>query len=65
MKKSSSGSVKCGWCITSDHENCLPKLEYFDKVWLCDCTTCYVPTEQEEETNENPELVQEPIQEQG
>lgn len=28
---------KCGWCITSHHKDCKRKIEYFDKVWLCEC----------------------------
>lgn len=38
----------CGWCITSKHKECKPKIEYFDKVWYCECKTCKSPEKVEE-----------------
>ena len=32
--------MMCGWCITNNHETCMPQLAYFDKVWYCECKTC-------------------------
>lgn len=40
-------TVPCGWCMTSDHANCLPELVYPPKNWICGCKVCnmadYVP----------------------
>ena len=36
----------CGWCITFNHSDCLHEMEYFGKLWVCDCLVCnrdYVP----------------------
>ena len=30
----------CGWCMTGHHESCKPKLEYYEKVWYCNCNKC-------------------------
>jgi hypothetical protein len=26
--------------MTGHHKGCLPKLEYYDKVWYCHCKEC-------------------------
>lgn len=36
----SKGTSTCGWCMTGNHASCKPKLEYYDKVWYCECNTC-------------------------
>lgn len=59
----SERSVPCGWCITGHHKDCLPKLEYYEKIWYCGCKTCY-PNGVEEKEEKTNELVQKPIQEQ-
>lgn len=37
--------------MTGHHETCLPKLEYYDKVWYCTCEQCHpdMATETEED----------------
>lgn len=49
MDKKTTGSVKCGWCITGDHEECKTQITYFDKIWLCSCTECHPDRESEDE----------------
>lgn len=29
--------MKCGWCLTSDCENCQHELGYYEKLWICGC----------------------------
>ena len=31
----------CGFCITGHHENCKPKISWYDKEWLCHCKKCH------------------------
>ena len=68
MSRGTTGSSKCGWCITETHDQCKPQIQYFDKLWNCSCEKCHPDvvtletTNQDGETNENQELVQEPIQ---
>ncbi len=64
----SKGTTKCGWCLTGDHDLCLPEIKYYDKVWHCTCEKCHdgIPSnnnaQDEQKEEENEELVQEPIQ---
>jgi hypothetical protein len=68
MSRGSSGTTKCGWCLTGDHEHCQPSLKYYEKIWHCTCEKCHTEVvssevpEQDGETNE--EVVEEPIQDQ-
>ena len=69
MSRSATGSIRCGWCMTGNHEDCKTQIVYYDKVWECSCEKCHpqrvdskdAPSEQEEGMT-NEEVVQEPIQ---
>ena len=30
-------TTACGWCITNDHKDCKPFIEYEGKRWDCEC----------------------------
>jgi hypothetical protein len=47
VNKKTTGSVKCGWCMTGDHEDCKTQITYLDKIWLCSCTECHPDREKE------------------
>lgn len=54
MAKSSSGTVKCGWCLTGHHDSCKPSLTYYDKTWYCVCEQCHPDKEKKDEVVEEP-----------
>jgi hypothetical protein len=41
MAIKTTGSVKCGFCMTGDHEQCKSEIVYHDKVWHCSCVECH------------------------
>ena len=45
----------CGFCMTRHHENCKPKITYYDKVWICECECREEPNEITEESNSSNE----------
>lgn len=30
----------CGYCNTGAHEQCKPKIVYYEKTWYCRCKEC-------------------------
>ena len=54
MAKGASGTTKCGWCMTGDHENCQPSLKYYEKIWYCTCEQCHPDKEKKDEVVEEP-----------
>lgn len=33
-------TLKCGWCITNEHQDCKKEIAYYERVWVCDCKVC-------------------------
>jgi hypothetical protein len=60
MAKSFTGRTACGFCDTGHHQNCRPKITWYDNVWYCECKTCR--KQEKEDTPQNEETIQ-PIQE--
>lgn len=32
--------MTCGWCLTSNCEDCIIEIKYFEKTWKCSCVKC-------------------------
>jgi len=39
--------------MTGHHHNCKPKIEYYDKVWICECQTCHKKESEESEEKQD------------
>jgi len=57
MARGSSGTTKCGFCMTGDHEQCKAEIKYYEKTWHCTCEKCHP------ERGKVNEVVEEPTQE--
>ena len=53
MAGKATGSIRCGWCMTGDHDQCKSEISYFDKIWYCSCVECH-PDRKSEVEGESP-----------
>lgn len=55
QRNSQDGRPMCGFCMTGHHENCKPKIVWYDKEWLCYCEKCNNVVQSDESTNQQKE----------
>ena len=54
MARGSTGTTKCGFCMTGFHEECKPEIKYYEKTWYCTCEKCHPEKGKANEVVEEP-----------